>query len=138
MKTLSFLILSIFYIISCSTGIYPLEPSKDNYDVLIAPTGKSEDIFVEFGFTNITDNTLWYWGYSENSPMYLAQVRSDSGWVHYLGWCGTGLRKIPFHPYRSFKINVMKPSTNKAWRVGLQVFRGVEGGVEEYWSDVQH
>ena len=32
----------------------------------------------------------------------------------------------------------MKPSTNRAWRIGLQIYRDVEGDGEDNWGDVQH
>ncbi len=138
MKTKSFFILGLLYYMSCSTGIYPLGYHDIDYSVLIEPTGKSQERFVEFRFSNLTDDTLWYWGHSKNSPIYLAQVMGDSGWAYYLGWCGTGITKIQFAPHKSFKVNVMKPSTNRAWRVGLQIYRDVEGDGKDNWSDIQH
>jgi hypothetical protein len=137
MKNIAFIISIIFYFISCNTDSSPLGYIDSGYIVSVVPTGRSQNGFVEFKFSNTLDDTLWYWGYNKNSPLYLTQIFSDTGWVYYGGWCGTGVRKIEFAPYESFRVNVIKPSPNTAWRVGIYTFRDVDGVGEYSWSNIQ-
>jgi hypothetical protein len=138
MKNLACLFSSIIYFVSCSTNFSPIVDVSREYTVSIEPTGKSENGFIEFKFSNTINETLWFIGYSKNSPLYLTQIMSDTGWVYYGGWCGTGTKLFQFAPFKSFYLNVVAPSRNTTWRVGLYTLREVDGDGEYNWSDIQN
>jgi hypothetical protein len=67
----------------------------------------------EYVFTNKSDGSVWYTGYSAESPIYdlqgqTATAESLGEWISLLGWCGTGSNSIELKPNDSI---IVKPYT---------------------------
>lgn len=138
MKSFILILLWLFVSLSCSTNTEPIGIVSSDYNVYIAPTGKTDNGYIEFKFTNISENILHYTGYNENSPFYMIQVKNDTGWVNSLGWCGTGAKIYNFYPGQYFKVNIYQRTDNKLWRVGIYTTSNMELAGEYSWSDVQN
>jgi hypothetical protein len=119
MKTIIYIFSFIIFSISCNSDFSPLSDFHIDYEVMIQSTGNSQADFIEFKFNNTISDTLLYWGYDKYSPFYTIQIKADSGWVNYGGWCGTGAKLFQFDPFESFNVYVHTPRSHKPWRVGL-------------------
>lgn len=139
MLKLNVVILSIIILVSCSTNTDPIDLKSSDYDVYITPTGKSDGNYVEFKFINTSDHIVWYLGFGEESPIYLGQTLSDSGWVSYIWWkCLTGAEMYTLASHKSIRTNVRRPQNDVPWRIGLWTRR--DSDEEDYysWSAVQN
>ena len=138
MKNSVYIFSFIIFCISCNNNFSPLSDFHEDYEVLIQSIGNSQDGFIEFKFSNTTDETLLYWGYSKHSHLYLIQIMTDSDWAYHGGWCGTGAGFVQFDPHESFNVDVHNPSSDKPWRVGLETVRKANEDREYSWSSVQY
>lgn len=129
----------VFILIACSTDKNPVNTIVDDYDVYIRPTSEIIENYQEFSFTNVSDHTLYFNGFSKATPFYAAQMQNDTGWVHYVYWrCPVGSEQIEFISGETIKINVNLPPDNLPWKVGLSVRKEPDGERYYCWSAVQN
>ena len=132
-------LLSIIIFFSCSTNTEPVDTLSSDYDVYIRPTGEADENYQEFSFTNNTNHTLYYVGFSKTTPFFAAQMQTDSGWVSYIYWrCATGIQLIEFVPSETIRTNVPLPPDNLPWKVGLSVRNEADGEDYYSWSTIQN
>jgi len=124
-----FLILISFW--ACKKDLSPI-----GQDLSITFTKYVENEMYEFEVANNLLEPAQYYGYSEESPIFLRSVMSDTGWVMKgLGWCGTGLYKISLNPSQSIHIKVPKPEEYDTWRVGIQFYFESDEEGHIIWSE---
>lgn len=138
MNAHTFIFLLLISCLSCNSDLSPIIQYEGEYDVVIEPTGKTDNGNIEFKFTNTSGSILKYIGYAEDSPFYMVQVKNDTGWTNSMGWCGTGAKSYSFYPGQSFKANVYKNADNNPWRVGLYTTSKTEQDGKYSWSAVQN
>jgi hypothetical protein len=96
----------------------------------------------EFMVSNCTAHTLWFTGYSLESPVYDVQYLTDGQWEDsQVGWCGVGMDRRPLAAHETIKFKVLvehdaqKP---RVMRVGLSCSpkQDYKKEVEKtYWSE---
>ena len=83
-----------------------------------------------FNLVNDSTETIQYFAYSEDSPLYNAEVLADTGWtILWWGWCGTGAEYFDLEPGSEVAFYSMLPPTSTTWRLLLSV---ADPGEENY------
>jgi hypothetical protein len=96
----------------------------------------------EFALSNATPNSVWFTGYSVQSPIYYVEHLDGNRWVaKEMGWfCGTGLerREIPSHERTTFTVFIEKSEHKKTMRAGVWFSADKKYSKETekiYWSE---
>jgi len=116
-------------VISCENG---LSPNLNN--IHLQHTGNINGEYYEFMAINYSSSRVWFTGYDKDSPIYLTSFMSDTGWVSYGGWCGTGLKDVKLEKNEIIKFIARKPNNDYKWRVALLMKNNIEEEVNEIWS----
>jgi hypothetical protein len=131
MCAMRYVFLLCLFMFACEKDQSPLSSES----ISIIPISMGAEDHYTFKVINNLDKTIWYSGYQQGSPIYATQIISDTGWVYSgPGWCGTGLTKIEFRPGSSFTISVLKPDTDREWRVGIYYYYHYDDNGEYLWS----
>lgn len=65
-----------------------------------------EFLAAECRMTNTAPNSLWYWGFSKDEPIYRLQTPKDGKWVEVMKlWCGVGLEPRELKPGESMRFD---------------------------------
>src|SRR5690242_17756199 len=93
----------------CATDS-PTRAHRGKEDVTIAferftdtYSGRSAELVI----TNASRHSVWFAGYSMNSPIYEVQYYMDGRWVNsVLGWCAAGVEMRELQSYAGAKFTV--------------------------------
>ncbi len=130
-KTFLAIILLTISLLSCKKDLSPIVT-----DVAIYYTGENQNNLYEFRVSNTSDESVWYWGYEERSPVFQWSVYNNESWENSgPGWCGTGLFLVELEPDDSFLLKITRPDNNLPWRAGIQILRSAEDEGEIVWSE---
>jgi hypothetical protein len=95
----------------------------------------------ELAITNALPHSVWFFGYSIDSPIYQVQYFKDGLWTNsLLGWCGTGveMRELQSHTSVKFTVLSILDKSKKAMRVGVACYSTQDYRNEVakiYWSE---
>ena len=96
----------------------------------------------EFVVSNTSPKSVWFTGYSLESPIYYVEHLDGNRWVaKEMGWfCGTGLewQEIPSHQRTTFTVDIEKSEFKKTMRAGVRFSPDKKYSKETekiYWSE---
>ena len=130
MKNLFIFSLLFIVFLACEKDLSPLVN-----DEFIYFTGQTNNGLYEFRITNISDDTLLYWGYDENFPIYQYSILKNNEWEEIgPGWCGTGLNQYVLNSGDSFLINIVPPDNENPWRAAIRMYSSPTDKGDLKWS----
>ena len=113
-------LISLSFLFSCDT----LE-SNESGTVKIIYSGIEESqngSVAAFLLVNDTTETVQFWAYGEEAPLFSTEVLSDTGWTYLMyNWCGTGSSPIELDPGSKTKFTTSLPHYDCTWRVILGI-----------------